>query len=126
MRALKIDMVSNSSTTIPVPTHVSQADGDQIIVDAQDIQHESVLQGLGFNLRSSSPNRILQLSVASDKDKADVFSKLRDAGIAFSRGRGWWCPAEVYEWLRDQGYMHGPFQSIAWRGPGQWVVRQEP
>jgi hypothetical protein len=107
------------------PSHVSQADGDKVVVEAQDTGHEPVLLGLGFRLQSSSPNRTFEMSVASDKDKADVFMKLRDAGIAFSRGREW-CPAAVFEWLHGQGLTHGPFQSIAWRGPGQWVVRQEP
>lgn len=118
-------MATNSPTANPPPTYVRQADGDTIVVEANGVQHDAVLQGLGFVLRSTSPNRLFEMSIASDKDKADVFSKLRDAEIAFSRGREW-CPAEVFEWLRDQGLIRGPFHSIAWRGPGQWAVRQEP
>jgi hypothetical protein len=118
-------MATNPHITSPPPSYVSQADGDKIVVETHGPAHEVALQGLGFSRPSSSRTRTFEMSVASDKDKADVFSKLRDAEIAFSRGREW-CPAEVFEWLRDQGLTRGSFQSIAWRGPEQWVVRQEP
>lgn len=106
------------------PTYVSQADSDKIVVVTNGTQYDALLHGLGFRLQGGTPNRTFEFPVGSDKDKADVFSKLRDADIAFSRGREW-CPAEIFEWLRDQGLLLGPFQSISWRGPGQWVVRQE-
>lgn len=84
-------MTKNSLMTSLRPYHMNQTDGDQIILEAQGTQHELVLLGLGFSLQSSSPNRIFEMSFAPDKDKADVFLKLRDDGIAFSRGREW-CP----------------------------------
>lgn len=118
-------MDNNSLMTRPRQPLVSKADGSRIVVEVYGTPYDAVLHGLGFTLRSTSPSRIFEMSVASDKEKADVLSKLRDAGIAFSRGKEW-CPAEVFEWLRDQGSTRGPFQSISWCGPGQWVVRQEP
>lgn len=122
---LRINMVTNSPTTNSAPTHVCQASGNMIVVDTSDSQHDAMLHGFGFALQRVGSGRAFDLPVNSDKEKADVLSKLRDAGIAFSRGKEW-CPAEVFEWLRDQGLTRGPFQSISWRGPRQWVVRQEP
>jgi len=49
---------------------------------------------------------------------------LRDADICFSRGREW-NPAEVFEWLKDQGLLTGQFKSIARRGLDDWFLKDE-
>lgn len=106
------------------PTHVRQVDGHRIVVEVNCSEDEVVLLELGFRLHQAIPNWIFEMAVSSDTGTAFVFSKLRDAGIAFSSGREW-CPAEVFEWLRGQGLVHGAFRSIAWHAPGQWIIRQE-
>jgi hypothetical protein len=106
------------------PPYVSKADGNEIIVKASPASSaHGFLTGLGFTPQSGSADSYL-LSVKDEREKARIFSTLRDADICFSRGREW-NPAEVFEWLRDQGLLSGPFKSIAWKGPDDWFLKDE-
>jgi hypothetical protein len=89
------------------------------------VRDETTVRALGFCPSSGGQAHIFELPVGSDAIKSNILLKLQDAGFAFSQGREW-CPAEVFEWLRNQGLAKGPFKSIAWKGPGQWVQRNEP
>jgi len=106
------------------PPYVSKADGNEIVVIATPALAQRFLTGIGFTARAGS-NDVYLLSVNDDRKKASVFSVLRDADICFSRGREW-NPAEVFEWLKDKGLLAGPFKSIAWRGPDDWFLKNEP
>lgn len=109
----------------PMETHidayVNQADGNRIGVKLLNDGQQSALQALGF---TSHEEDTLTLPVADDAAKAIVFIRLRDLGVAFSAGREW-CPAEVFEHLRDSGLLDGPYLRVAWRTPQQFTVTTE-
>ena len=107
-----------------LPPYVRKADGDVVFVHVTDPAVIQALVGLGFRVSSDASDTYL-LPAASPEDKGKLFSELRDRGIYFARGREW-NPAEVFEWLKDQGLIRGPFRSIAWKGPKDWFVRDEP
>ncbi len=65
----------------------------------------------------------LQIRVEGEADKAFLFSRLRDLGVAFSGGRDW-CPDAQFAHLRTKGLLSGPFLSITWTAPGQFTVRE--
>jgi hypothetical protein len=106
------------------PPYVSKADGNEIIVKASPASAHGLLMRIGFTPQSGSADSYL-LSVKDEREKARIFSILRDADICFSRGREW-NTAEVFEWLKDQGLLSGPFKSIAWKGPDHWFLIDEP
>ncbi|MNL75863.1 hypothetical protein D3C87_2017350 [compost metagenome] len=55
--------------------------------------------------------------IAPDQSfKVKLFEKLRDEGICFSAGHDW-CPADVFEFLRDQKMLNGVYRKIVWDGP---------
>ena len=64
------------------------------------------------------------MTVRDDQEKGELFMKLRDKDICFSRGREW-NPAEVSEWLRDENLVSGKFKSIAWKNPDEFIIRDE-
>lgn|SRR5215510_15167553 len=110
------------------PSYVSKADGNEIIVKASPASSaHGFLTGIGFTPQSGPQSGSADsylLSVKDEREKARIFSTLRDADICFSRGREW-NPAEVFEWLKDQGLLSGPFKSIAWKGPDEWFLKDE-
>lgn len=109
----------------PMETHIDayvrQADGNCIEVMLLNDRPRATLQALGF---TSHEEDTLTLPVADDAAKATVFIRLRDLGVAFSAGREW-CPAEVFEHLRDSGLLDGPYLRVAWRIPQQFTVTME-
>lgn len=109
----------------PMETHidayVKQADGNRINVMLLNDRSRSALQALGF---TADEGDTLTLPVADGAAKAAVFIRLRDLGVAFSAGREW-CPAEVFEHLRDSGLLDGPYLRVAWRTPQRFTVTTE-
>ena len=105
------------------PPFVSEASDDEVYVESAGAELERQLRELGFREYPEEPGQ-LRVEVAEPQRKAELFRRLRDLGVCFSRGREW-SPAEVFEYLREKGLLSGSFQSIAWRGPGNWVVREE-
>jgi hypothetical protein len=100
----------------PPPAYVRSADGDVITVVAAG----PLPTRLGFAANAEDPGSYRR-RVADDREKAQVFTALRDAGMCFARGREW-SPTEVFEWLRDHGLLSGRFQSISWSAPGTFQV----
>jgi hypothetical protein len=105
------------------PPYVCQAYGNEIVVKTSQTAAVTLLTGMGFTAQSGWCGGYL-LRVTNDQEKARIFSDLRDAGICFSEGREW-NPVEVFQWLRDEGLLTGPFISVGWRGPGEWVLRDQ-
>src|ERR1039457_5586632 len=105
-----------------VPPYVVKADDDSVSVKATDDDTIGYLFRSGFS-RNANQRDWFTLRIKDDQEKAHVFSKLRDRGIAFSDGREW-CPMEVFEYLRDKKHLHGGFRVIAWKGPNQWFIRE--
>lgn len=111
------------SDSLPA-AYVAMADGEMIRLIVSPSREAKSLTRLGF-CAVNSERGAYERGVSSLQEKADVFSKLRDLGIAFSRGREW-SPAEVFESLRDDGLIVGAFNEVAWSGPGDWTVRRNP
>jgi len=105
------------------PSYVTKADSNEVIVETREISTVQFLFDLEFHKKENS-DVLFVLIVKDAQEKGALFAKLRDAGICFSRGREW-NPAEVFEWLRDEGFVTGNFQSIAWKNPEEWIVRDE-
>lgn len=57
----------------------------------------------------------------TDEDKAEVFNQLRNLGVYFSNGREW-CPAEIFEHLRDKGLLTGKYSMISWAAPEKYFL----
>ncbi|MDV3513809.1 MULTISPECIES: hypothetical protein [unclassified Stenotrophomonas] len=101
-----------------IDAYVRQADGNCIKVMLFNGRSRAALQALGF---SAGEGDTLTLPVPDDAAKADAFIRLRDLGVAFSAGREW-CPADVFEHLREGGVLEGPYLRVAWRTPQQFTV----
>jgi hypothetical protein len=96
---------------------VKKADDDAIRLKVIDHSLDAALTALGFV--TGPGDDVLSRDVADDAEKARIFDALRPLGVAFSDGKEW-CPAEVFEYLRDQGLLSGKFVRISWRQPGQF------
>jgi len=101
-----------------IDAYVRQADGNCIKVMLFNGRSRASLQSLGF---TAGDENTLTLPVPDDAAKAAVFLRLRDLGVAFSAGREW-CPADVFEHLRDRGALEGPYLRVAWRTLQQFTV----
>jgi len=51
---------------------------------------------------------------------AALLVKLRDHGVALGGDLAGWPPAAVFEHLRDQGLVTGPYIEVIFSGPGKW------
>lgn len=56
-----------------------------------------------------------------EQDKANLFGRLRQLGLAFAAGREW-SPSDVFEYLRDQGLLQGIYRRLIWTSPGRMHV----
>lgn len=106
------------------PPFVQTADGDVITVQVTEPELRRYIATLGFTVDLTDPKK-LSLTTSGFAHKADVFARLRDKGIYFARGREW-SPAEVFEYLKEQGLVQGGFTEITWRGPDDWVTYENP
>lgn len=110
------------SVTAPiVKAFVVEAASSQVVVQLIDDTFQGQLVNLGFGVTSSGPPKVLSRAVASQTEKAQLFASLRDEGVCFSAGPDW-CPADVFEYLRDQGVLLGNYRRIAWKAPGQPMI----
>lgn len=96
---------------------VEKADGDVIRVKVNDHDLSTRLGAIGFV--GALEGGVFERYVADDLEKAKVFDSLRSLHIAFSGGKEW-CPAEVFEYLRDKGVVSGEFVRVSWTQPGQY------
>ncbi|MDG6404031.1 hypothetical protein QCD79_28825 [Pseudomonas quasicaspiana] len=96
---------------------VEKADGDVIRVKVNDPSLSTELGAIGFV--GALEDGGFERYVADDVEKAKVFDSLRLLQIAFSGGKEW-CPAEVFEYLRDKALLSGEFVRVSWTQPGQY------
>lgn len=83
------------------------------------------LRNISSRLRSQIEYKCIQkgnnqyaILYNGDLELANIFSHLRDLGLAFSTGREW-SPAEIFEQLREKGLVVGQFTTIYWIAPGK-------
>jgi hypothetical protein len=102
--------------------YVDKADLKVINVHVLDSSIINDLKSLGFAAANSSVE--FAVSVFDDMAKAAIFARLLQLGVAFSAGREW-CPAEVFEYLRDLRLLSGKYPRIAWTSPSEYRVTWE-
>ncbi|WKD50705.1 hypothetical protein [Microbulbifer spongiae] len=100
-----------------VKAFVTKADGKVVRVKSVDSSFQNELSNLGFVYDSDLSEYIF--SVSGNLEKAELFDKLRTLEVSFSSGKEW-CPAEVFEYLREAGLLSGSFTKISWSGPGDY------
>lgn len=105
-----------------VGAYVSTVDGSHIRVRVMDVSVEKDLLALGFSLDSKVSE--FTVLVKDDKQKSELFERLRALDVAFANGRDW-CPAEVFLHLSDKGLLKGSFKMISWTGPDDYRVTIE-
>lgn len=88
----------------------------EVVVRVVDDSIGELLAALGFVPVPNKEIRTLSLITPNQIVKIQIFEKLRDEGVCFSTGPGW-CPADVFEFLRDSKLLTGPYRKILWRGP---------
>ncbi|MGC5704387.1 hypothetical protein J4P02_29710 [Pseudomonas sp. NFXW11] len=97
--------------------YVAKADGDTVRLRVLDATLAAAVTALGF-VATFEPD-VYAMDVADDGQKAVLFDALRTLGVAFSDGREW-CPAEVFEYLRDMNLLGGKFIRVSWKEPGRY------
>ena len=102
--------------------YVDKADLQIVRVQVLDACIIGELEHLGFTAENTSTEYVI--TVSDDTAKAGIFSRLLQLGVAFSAGREW-CPAEVFEYLRDLGLLSGRYQRIAWTSPSKYRISWE-
>ena len=112
------------NTPSQLPPYVKEADANFISVKTDNTPEVAAfLGGAGFERRPDRDGLFIKY-VPDDDAKVQLFKELREYGICFSVGREW-SPAEMFEWLRDQGRLSGKFKAIAWKGPDNWFIREQ-
>jgi hypothetical protein len=106
---------------IAPPPYVKQADRDFVSVEIGDGSSAVDLERIGFR-RAAMGSADFTINASSKQEKAKILAGLRDKGFYFSRGREW-SPAEVFEWLREEGLIGGVFSEIYWTKPDAWHTR---
>jgi len=105
-----------------VKAFVTKADGKVVRVKLVDHSFKNELYNLGF-VYDSDLSEYTSL-VSGDQEKAELFDKLRSLGVNFSGGKEW-CPAEVFEYLREANLLDGNYKKIGWSGPGEYHISVE-
>jgi hypothetical protein len=100
-----------------VKAFVTKADANVVRIKLLDSSFQSELSNLGFVFDSGLSE--YTFSVTGNQEKAELFDKLRALDAGFSSGKEW-CPAEVFEYLRETGLLTGSFKKISWNGPGDY------
>ncbi|MCF6252089.1 MAG: hypothetical protein L3J75_12575 [Methylococcaceae bacterium] len=101
---------------------VTKADGNLIRIKVLDNSLLTEVSKLGFVFDSNCSDYFLEVQDESKKSK--TFEALRDLDVYFSAGKEW-CPAEVFEYLRDSGLLTGKYTKISWRSPNNYHLTLE-
>lgn len=86
-----------------------------------DIAHE--LKALGGREKRLDRQTVWVLDAADNSRLGALLGTLRDLRVSFVGGPAGWPPAEVFDDLREKGFVKGEFQEIIWIGSDQWVIR---
>jgi len=100
-------------------TYVAYDFGDRLRVVLGEEGMRDLLMGMGFYNGEDSSEFFV--SISDEEEKSVIFEKLRDMGVCFSAGREW-SPSEVFEHLREKGFLQGGYRKISWKGPGNYIV----
>jgi hypothetical protein len=98
---------------------VIKSDSDFVSVKSLQAKTKENLIGIGFS-NDTNLNEY-KINTPTDEKKAEVFNKLRELDFCFSDGKEW-CPAEIFEYLRDKGLLNGKFKMISWTSPDNYFI----
>jgi hypothetical protein len=103
--------------------YIVECDADRILIHCNTSEGGLRLVPLGFQKDESRTGKIVYaLCVADDAGKADVLKALRDMGVPFGYAPAGWPPSAVFELLREQGLVRGPYKQIFFRGAGAYRI----
>jgi len=86
-----------------------------------DIAHE--LEALGGREKRLDHQTVWVLDAADNSSLGTLLGTLRDLGVSFVGGPAGWPPAEIFDDLREKGFVKGEFQEIIWGGVDQLAIR---
>lgn len=98
---------------------VTDIAGHVAVVVSDTVTAADVLVRLGFARQSDRWER----AIADDNDRRALVAALVDLDALFSAGRDW-SPQALVEYYRELGAVRSGYRSIAWRGPGQYVIER--
>ena len=93
--------------------------GARAIVKVDGSVDVSELTALGFIFT----DHIGERKISDMDDRARVVKELIALSAVFSGGRDW-SPAEVVEFLRDQGRVNTKFRRIEWVGSDKYIISE--
>jgi len=97
--------------------YVASVDSDSISIEIFDDTIKSMMEERGYcHVEKSTWRKYLD-----EKEQLEEMTYLRDIGIPFSEGQGW-PPADVFEYLVEQGQLSWPYKCIAWSAPGKYTI----
>ncbi|MHC8365315.1 hypothetical protein ACYZT9_05390 [Pseudomonas sp. ZT5P21] len=102
--------------------YVTKSDSDFVRVKVLDAKIIEKLIGIGFT--NDIDLNEYKIITPNDENKAGIFNQLRELEVYFSDGREW-CPAEVFEYLRDKGLLIGNFTMISWTAPHKYFITRD-
>ncbi|MBZ5789827.1 hypothetical protein K8353_06865 [Burkholderia contaminans] len=98
---------------------VTDIAGHVAVVVTDRVTAADVLARLGFARQSDRWER----AIANDNDRQVLVAALVDLDALFSAGRDW-SPQALVEYYREIGVLRSGYRSVAWRGPGQYVIER--
>ncbi|PHQ33995.1 hypothetical protein [Rhodopirellula bahusiensis] len=112
--------------TVQTPAYVSLIHSDFVQLGGDIESKREALDDLGL-LRTGSCWRIpfaqSNSNAFEDQTLIDLVSHLRLQGIAFGEDFKQLCaPATYMQELQSRGTFNGDFDSIAFRGPNDWII----
>jgi len=108
---------------VKTPSHVRAIVGDEVRIETSEPAHGQLLRELGA--RRSFVGGYFTLLCQDPVSLMEALLALRDAGFAFAAAPHGWPPAAIFEQMRDDGLVDGPFLEITW-GTGGPEVRTNP
>jgi len=116
----RVQSVNGAISTVmnrQLKAFVEKADDDVIRLNALDLSIYQSVTPLGFS--AAAEPGIFTVVTTDDAHKARIFEALQAMDVAFSDGKEW-CPAEVFELLRDINLLSGKFIRVSWLKPGYY------
>lgn len=93
--------------------------GTRAIVKVDNSVNVSRLTALGFVFA----DHIGERKISDMSDRAWIVKELIALSAVFSGGRDW-SPAEVVDFLRDQGWLNAKFRRIEWVGSDKYIISE--
>lgn len=105
-----------------IQAYVTKSDSDFVRLKILDARIKEKIINIGLT-NDIAINEYIIIT-PDDRKKASVLNQLRNIGVCFSDGREW-CPAEIFEHLRDKGLLAGTFSMVSWTTPDEYFITTE-